>query len=175
MPRVTSVGVLVVLVALFSCQGPNKAASPPAPALPGLPPLSATGVRVSLVWAAPVDLDLYVTDPALESIYFANPRSESRGRLERDVSCGVVTEAEAQGAWIETVAWTDAPPGRYRVGVDFIEPCSSPLEEVDFRVVAEFGGKREERVAKVARQRFEPIVLEFDVPEKSGETRRKPR
>jgi len=161
-----------VLLSLLGCGGGQRAAGPPAPAFPGLAPIGVKGVRVSLLWSAPVDLDLYVTDPALESIYFANPRSETGGRLERDVTCGTVGAEE--GRLIETVVWTDAPPGRYRVGVDFIEPCSSPLEEVDFRVVAEANGTREERVAKVARQRFQPVVLEFDVPEKSADTRRKP-
>ncbi len=166
-----AVGLLAVL-SLLGCATERAVQTPAAaPAFGGLPAIGARGVRVSLLWSAAVDLDLYVTDPALESVYFANPRSESGGRLERDVSCSVVGAGAAP--WIESAAWGDAPPGRYRVGVDFIDACSSETDEAEFRVVAEVGGKREERIGRVARQRFEPITLEFDVPEKSGETRRK--
>src|SRR5439155_1284410 len=57
---------------------------PPRPAPPE-PPRS--GVTVTLRWTAPVDLDLYVTDPSLETVYFANPRTASGGVLERDARC----------------------------------------------------------------------------------------
>src|SRR5262249_37927362 len=88
---------------------------------PVLAPLEAPGpgVTVTLRWTASVDLDLYVTDPDLETAYFANPRTRSGGVLARDARCA----DGPPGARTEQVHWTTPPRGRYRVGVDFPEVC----------------------------------------------------
>jgi len=39
----------------------------------------------------------------------------------------------------EAVRWDHPPPGRYRVGVDFIDRCGSKTEEASFRVVIDGG------------------------------------
>src|SRR5439155_24529865 len=91
----------------------------PASALSAAPP---QGVRVVLLWAAPVDLDLYVTDPGLETVYFANTPSGSGGKLVRDLACGQLTETTPT-TFSEEVVWTKAHPGRYRLGVDFSDTC----------------------------------------------------
>src|SRR5438034_8468292 len=90
--------------------------------VPGPPPLPAAGpgVSVTLAWTAPADLDLYVTDPSLETVYFGNPRTASGGTLERDARC---TDGPAP-EHVERARWERPPPGRYRVGVDFIECCA---------------------------------------------------
>src|SRR2546427_4519881 len=98
----------------------------PAVALPAVPP---QGVRVILLWAAPVDLDLYVTDPGLETVYFANTPSGSGGKLVRDLACGQLTETTPT-TFSEEVVWTKAHPGRYRVGVDFSDTCGRGDGEV---------------------------------------------
>lgn len=153
--------VVIVVSALAACRS-KPPEPPPAPALPAGAEVPAAAVRVSLVWSTPVDLDLYVTDPSLETVYFANPTSQSGGKLGHDVACSGVSGYE--GPWVEDISWSRAPPGRYRVGVDFIQRCSSDQEEASFRVVAEVSGKRQEKTGTVLRERFEPIVLEFDVP-----------
>jgi uncharacterized protein YfaP (DUF2135 family) len=152
---------VIGMSALAACRS-KPAEPPPPPALPAGVQAPAPAVRVSLVWSAPVDLDLYVTDPSQETVYFANPRAQSGGKLGHDVACAGVSGHE--GPWVEDVSWDRAPRGRYRVGVDFIQRCSSDLEEASFRVVAEVSGKREEKTGTVHRERFEPVVLEFDVP-----------
>jgi hypothetical protein len=143
--------------------------APVAPTPPAVAPvaLQAAGVRVTLLWSSPVDLDLYVTDPSLETVYFANSPSQAGGRLEQDVTCKTV---RSRGTLIERAEWAKAAKGRYRVGVDFMEDCGSEIDETEFRVVTEGSGERLERVAKILKGRFQPVVLEFDVPRESGET-----
>src|SRR5205823_5703617 len=129
---------------------------PPRPAPPE-PPRS--GVTVTLRWTAPVDLDLYVTDPELETLYFANPRTVSGGVLERDSRC-----AEQQpGEHAERARWTKPPPGRYRVGVDFLETCSGRTAEVPYALTVEVDGRRQEIAPRARRGERQPLVLEFTV------------
>jgi hypothetical protein len=158
--------VAIAASALAGC----RAKPPVALAPPAMAPVAsrAAGVRVTLLWSSPVDLDLYVTDPSLETVYFANSRSQTGGRLEQDVTCKGI--AGGGGALTERAEWAEASKGRYRVGVDFMEDCGSEIDETEFRVVTEVSGKRRERAAKILKGRFEPVVLEFDVPGESGET-----
>jgi hypothetical protein len=82
------------------------AAKPPARPPPQAPATAAApGVRVLLLWSAPVDLDLYVTDASLETVYFANPVSHSGGRLERDVTCETVADGEKAQPLVEEIGW----------------------------------------------------------------------
>jgi hypothetical protein len=147
--------------ALIGCPGklPDPPPPPPPPARSEVP---AADVRVSLFWSALADLDLYVTDPALETVYFGNPNARSGGRLNHDVACSGISERG--GPWVEDVAWSTAPRGRYRVGVDFIEPCAKEVEKVPFRVVVDIAGKRLEKTGTASHARFDPLVLEFEVP-----------
>ena len=45
------------------------------------------GLSVQLAFEADTDLDLYVTGPLLETVYFANLASKSGGELSADVRC----------------------------------------------------------------------------------------
>ena len=116
-------------------------------------------MTVTLRWTAPVDLDLYVTDPVLETVYFANPSSASGGVLERDARC-----AEQQpGEQMERARWTKPPPGRYRVGVDFLETCSGRVTDVSYALTVEVDGRRQEITPRAHRGERQPLVLEFTV------------
>jgi hypothetical protein len=143
----------------------------PRPVAPSAPPADvlrdrAEGeIRVVLLWSAPVDLDVFVTDPRQETIYFANSRSASGGKLTRDARCPSDARGPAE-VRIESVTFRKAPPGQYRVGVDFPSTCGTEFEEVECRVVVEVRGERFEAVAKVKPNDFRYKALEFDVPEK---------
>jgi hypothetical protein len=165
------VWVAIATSALAGC----RARAPVAPAPSTLAPVAvqAAAVSVTLLWASPVDLDLYVTDPSLETVYFANSQSQTGGRLERDVTCNGI--GGGGGTRTERAEWAKASKGRYRVGVDFMEDCGSEIDETEFRVVTEVSGKRQERVARILKGRFQPVVVEFDVPSESGETAPVPR
>jgi hypothetical protein len=126
-------------------------ASTPAPAL------EAAELRVRLAFDSAVDLDLYVTDPSQETVYFANNPSRSGGRLDADVRCDAATPR------IETVRFRSAPAGRYRVGVDYPESCDGKRARTPFVLVLEHGRVRREQRGAVDWHRFLPIVLEEDV------------
>jgi hypothetical protein len=121
-----------------------------------LRPLAPGEVRVRLAFAADADLDLYVSDPLQETVYFANTPSAAGGRLEADLRC------DAPAPRVETIRFPHGPPGRYRVGVDFPEPCDEGVERAGFLVVVETGGSRREMTGSVRALEFRPIVLEFD-------------
>jgi len=69
-------------------------------------------VQVTLTWDTATDLDLWVTDPEGEVIYYGNPTSETGGELDRD---------DVDGFGPENVFWESgaAPAGEYKVEVDY--------------------------------------------------------
>lgn len=115
------------------------------------------GLRVRLLFGADADLDLYVTGPQLETVYFANTPTRIGGSLERDVLCDEAAESR-----VESVTFPTAPSGRYRVGVDFPERCSRVVGTAPYTVIVEGDGLRREETGEIAFGTFEPVVLEFD-------------
>ncbi len=127
------------------------AANPLMPPVPG-------EVRVRLVFGESADLDLYVTDPRQETVYFANSPSRGGGRLDHDVRCGEPPPR------VETVEFEAAVPGVYRVGVDFPpETCDRANDPVVFVVVFESYGRRQEKRLSIRPGQFIPVVLEAEV------------
>jgi hypothetical protein len=145
------------LLLICACAG-----RPPA-APPAVPPAPADGgLRVTLAWMEPVDLDLYVTDPVGETLYFANNPTRAGARLQRDARCSTI----ASDASSNEVALIATPaPGRYRIGVDFIDACGGRRDTVPFRVVVDLGDRRREATGAVRLSEFKVIVLEFEVGE----------
>lgn len=125
----------------------------------GAPALGPGELRVRLVFGEGADLDLYVTDPRQETVYFANNPTRSGGSLEADVRCGAPTPR------VETVTFRPALPGRYRVGVDFPERCGERgPDRVAYVVMLEHAGVRREQRGAIGLREFRPIVIEADVP-----------
>lgn len=124
-----------------------------------------------LVFAPGADLDLYVTDPLLETVYYANTPSRSGGVLERDRRCDEgrrqgadAADARAEDVRVETVRFETPPPGRYRVGVDYPHRCEGGDEVMPYVVSIEAEGAREALIEGLARHlEFTTIVTEFDV------------
>jgi hypothetical protein len=136
------------------------ASAPAPPVAPARAPLAAGDLRVELAFGAGADLDLYLTDPSQETIYFANtPSRVHAGRLEADRRC------DAPAPRRETIEIESAPPGRYRVGVDHAGSCQGQTGAPEpFLVIVEADGQRKEIRGEVARGRFLVRVLEFELP-----------
>jgi uncharacterized protein YfaP (DUF2135 family) len=124
---------------------------------------SSGGLLVRLAFDEAADLDLFVTDPMQESVYFANSPTRSGGRLLADRRC------QDPSPRVEMVYYDDPAPGRYRVGVDFHRRCqgtslSSAEEKEGLYVVrVEEGARILVREGKVIPGQFEVIVIEFDL------------
>ena len=132
---------------------PPEAAPPPADANG----LEAGSVRVRLFFGDAADLDLYVTDPFQETVYFANTPARSGGALREDLRC------TAAAPRTETVVFPDAPAGRYRVGVDYPERCRRAPDPIPYRIVVEADGMRRDQPGEIGFGHFEGVVIEFDV------------
>jgi hypothetical protein len=121
------------------------------------PPAERDGLTVTLAWQADVDLDLYVTDPAWVTVYYAR----GGGHFAADARCAGGTPA---ARW-ERARWTAPPSGRYRVGVDFPEACGpADVERVPYRIVVDLDGTHRETAGTARLRRREPAVMEFIVP-----------
>ena len=127
-------------------------------ALTALPRTGDGALRVRLAFGAQADLDLYVTDPLDETIYFANERAAAGGRLVADARC------DSPDPRIEEIVFAAPRPGRYRVGVDYMvyrERCGAQPEVVAYVLAIDTPeGRRFER-GLARRGLFEPRRLEL--------------
>jgi len=129
-------------------------------------PAGPDGLRVRLAFGAEVDLDLYVTDPSEETVYYANTPSRTGGALIEDQRCAHPTPR------VETIRFP-APlaPGRYRIGVDYPRACDDARAPAPFAVAVEGPGGRTMQRGLARHRVFEPIVLELEIAA-DGEGRR---
>jgi uncharacterized protein YfaP (DUF2135 family) len=116
-----------------------------------------SSLRIALTFPGEVDLDLYVTGPLLETVYFANHTSRSGGEISDDVRC------DTQGEHIERVYFAAPMPGRYRIGVDFPESCFGDVRTAAFAVVARYEEEKWNVEGSVELQQFNVAVLEFEI------------
>ncbi len=168
----SAIGAVLVVYALFGCTGSDerdvaeqaatlaRQANDLAEQLDKQSTLG-PGVVVQLAFGKEADLDLYVTDPLLDTVYFARHESRTGGRIEADVLC------ETSGSRVEEVRF-DAPwPGRYRVGVDHPRRCDGAKRPAPaaYAVTAYADGNTYRATGSVALEQFTVVVLEFDVQE----------
>lgn len=124
-------------------------------------PPASEGVVVRLKFDDTVDLDLYVTDPLLETVYFARHESRTGGVIAADVRC------DTPGPRVEEIRFVQPWPGRYRVGVDFPGRCdgSASPAPAPYAVSVSANGVVHETHGLVNLKYFEVVVLEFEVNE----------
>ncbi len=111
-----------------------------------------------LAFGEEADLDIYVTDPLLETVYFANHASKSGGHINRDVRC------ESEGPRIEEVRFANPLPGKYRVGVDLPKRCDEKQDSAAYAISVSGRGVNRQIHGVVPLQYFQVVVLEFDLP-----------
>lgn len=115
-------GVIVLLLAAYFTRDywlPAEMRPQPTPT----PVVLGTGdVQITLTWQSVNDLDLHVTDPAGEVIYYGNRASASRGTLDVDANaaCNNVTNRP-----VENIYWPSglAPEGEYILQVHYFDIC----------------------------------------------------
>jgi hypothetical protein len=78
-------------------------------------------VQISVSWTGASDVDLRVTDPAGELVYFDNPSSESGGTLDLDSNASCTID----GVNSENIVWPagHAPHGDYQVTLVYHDDC----------------------------------------------------
>ena len=90
---------------------------------PGEQVVLGTGdVQVTLRWTGAADLDLHVTGPDGDEIWFDSPVSSTGGTLDVDANAAC---REQRANPVENVFWPDetAPYGKYQVAVVFFQDC----------------------------------------------------
>ena len=125
------------------------------------------GLVVQLAFGPEADLDLYVTDPLLETVYFANKKGRSGGQIKEDLRC----DSPPQGAeeiHIEEVRFETPLSGRYRVGVDYPDRCDASgatgfEERAAYAISVLHAGKRQNVEGTVGYHFFEIAALDFDI------------
>jgi hypothetical protein len=117
------------------------------------------GLRVLLAFGAEVDLDLYVTDPLEETVYFANSPSASGGRLAEDLRC----DSLPAGDRVEVVRFAAPLPGRYRVGVDHPKGCGA-RRPAGFALAVVRGARVEVHTGSLRPFEFRLAALDFELP-----------
>ncbi len=118
----------------------------------------AGALTVRLAFGAGADLDLYVTGPDEEAVYYANTPSEIGGELLEDRRC---VHAAPR---VEVVRFA-APlePGRYRVGVDYPHACGESKAPAPFALRVESPGASVDLRGLARHRVFEAIVTEVEV------------
>jgi len=131
-------------------------------------PIAVSGVigqelTVELLWQAPVDLDLFLTDPNGETVYFANRTAKSGARMGVETGCKQVMQEK--GNYRESAVIPKALSGRYRVSVDFIKDCGSKAVSAAFEAVLRSKEGRElgRGRSEVQYRLLNPVGWEFEV------------
>ena len=142
----------VLIVALFSL---------------GMQSAEGDRLRIDLEWQAPVDLDLFLTGPDGETIYFGNRDARAGYKMQGESNCKTV--ASSSGPYRESAIIPAAKVGRYRVSVDYILNCGSDITEAGALVTlydAVAGLKLGSKDIIVKQQELKTVAWEFEVGEK---------
>ena len=95
-------------------------------------------VRVALTWDADnTDIDLWITDPNGEKVFYSRPLSYQGGRISRDMTGGYGPEE---------FSLKRAKPGKYRIEVDYYGNTQQILAgavTVQAKLITRFGSRAE--------------------------------
>jgi uncharacterized protein YfaP (DUF2135 family) len=95
--------------------------------LVGLEPRVVLGtgdIQATLTWDSTNDLDLWVTDPSGDTIYYRNSLSSTGGELDVDANADCLNLTTDP---IENIFWDtgEAPMGRFEVAVQYFKQCET--------------------------------------------------
>jgi len=125
---------------------------------PPLPPTKPTtyltrvlargSIQVTLSWNTIDDLDLYVTDPTRQTVFYGNPSVPSGGQLDVDANpaCSNVVPDP-----VENVFWASTPPrGTYLIEVRLYQRCIQSTDPIPFTVTVRQRGNVERTFSGLA-------------------------
>jgi hypothetical protein len=82
------------------------------------------GVQITVAWDSGADIDLYVTDPSGETIYYNEKHDHSSIGGHLDHNARGDCRREQKHSRVENAFWPDpAPLGKYRVELHYFGPC----------------------------------------------------
>ena len=82
------------------------------------------GVQITVSWNSGADIDLYVTDPSGETLYYNEQHAHSPVGGALDHSARGDCRREQQNPRIENAFWPSPPPtGSYRIELHYFSPC----------------------------------------------------
>jgi len=102
---------------------------------------SSGNIQITMYWNTGADLDLYVTDPAGETISYSHTTTNSGGELDHDArgQCN----ASQENNTIENVFWNNPnpPSGAYQVAVHYWGECNSHAGPTTATISIAVGGR----------------------------------
>ena len=119
-------------------------------------------VQVTVAWDSGADIDLYVTDPSGETLFYneKNDHTSLGGHLDQNARGDC---RQQQHAHIENAYWSAAAPGVYRVELHYFGPCEKSRKthaqlsvSVRGKLVGSYGYELEPE------QRVEALSFEID-------------
>ena len=120
------------------------------------PELGTGDVQITLRWHNTADLDLHVTDPSGEEIYFDEPSAASGGQLDHDANYPC---EEGSASPVENVYWPSggAPLGQYTVQVHYFDQCAGE-GTTDYSVTVLVDGSSETHQGSVTLDQFVTVA-----------------
>lgn len=97
------------------------------------PTLGTGDIQTTLRWATTDDLDLYVTDPQGQTVFFGNSSVPSGGQLDVDANAGCAGGTQTP---IENIFWPtgQAPQGSYSIEVNLFSRCTGDTAPIPFEI-----------------------------------------
>ena len=122
-------------------------------------PVGSGGVDVSISWDADADLDLFVTEPNGETIFYGNRESLSGGRLDLDSN----PTCDLDGLNAEHIFWPShgAPSGSYQARVHLYDACSTGSVSGTLTINA-CDGEPAQSHAFTLSESFPELLVDFD-------------
>lgn len=102
---------------------------------------SSGNIQVTLAWNTGADIDLYVTDPAGETISYSHRQSASGGNLDHDARGNC--RSDQDNNTIENVYWNspNPPSGTYQVALHYWGECNSNAGPTTTTLSISVGGR----------------------------------
>ncbi|MEM9191179.1 MAG: MopE-related protein [Myxococcota bacterium] len=121
-------------------------------------------IQITLAWGSQVDLDLYVTDPAGETISYSHTNSASGGTLDHDARGAC--RANQPNNTIENVFWNSPTPpsGNYQIQAHYWGDCGSGAGPTNATLSIAIGGQLQGSYQLMLRPQERQNIASFVVP-----------